>query len=58
MYRDVNEEQPGGDKVAIISMVLKDVATNFRRIYPAARSHTKDCVLCVGFFGNSPLPAM
>jgi len=26
-------------------MVMKDVATNFRWIYPSARSHAKDCVL-------------
>ena len=40
--RDVNEQSIDGDRVA---MVMKDVATNFRWIYPSARGHAKDCVL-------------
>ena len=39
--RDSNEQSIDGDRVA---MVMKDVATNFRWIYPSARSHAKDCV--------------
>ena len=40
--RDVNEQSIDGDRVA---MVMKDVATNFRWMYPSARGHAKDCVL-------------
>ena len=42
MTRDSNAQSIDGDRVA---MVMKDVATNFRWIYPSARSHAKDCVL-------------
>ena len=47
MTRDVNEQTIDGDRVA---MVMKDVATNFRWIYPSARSHAKDCVLAFRHF--------
>ena len=40
--RDSNAQSIDGDRVA---MVMKDVATNFRWIYPSARSHAKDCAL-------------
>ena len=33
-----------------VAMVMKDVATNFRWIYPSARSHAKDCVLAFRHF--------
>ena len=45
--RDANEQSIDGDRVA---MVMKDVATNFRWIYPSARSHAKDCVLALRHF--------
>ena len=45
--RDANEQSIDGDRVA---MVMKDVATNFRWIYPSARSHAKDCVLAFRHF--------
>ena len=45
--RDSNEQSIDGDRVA---MVMKDVATNFRWIYPSARSHAKDCVLAFRHF--------
>jgi hypothetical protein len=45
--RDVNEQSIDGDRVA---MVMKDVATNFRWIYPPARSHAKDRVLAFRHF--------
>ena len=45
--RDANEQSIDGDRVA---MVMKDVATNFRWIYPSARSHAKDCVLASRHF--------
>ena len=45
--RDVNEESIDGDRVA---MILKDVATNFRWVYPSVRSHAKDCVLAFRHF--------
>ena len=45
--RDVNEESTDGDRVA---MVMKDVATNFRWVYPSARNHAKDCVLASRHF--------
>ena len=47
MTRDANEQSIDGDRVA---MVMKDVATNFRWIYPSARSHAKDCVLAFRHF--------
>ena len=31
-------------------MILKDVATNFRWVYPSVRSHAKDCVLAFRHF--------
>ena len=33
-----------------VVMVMKDVATNFRWIYPSASSHAKDCVLAFRHF--------
>ena len=45
--RDANEQSIDGDRVV---MVMKDVATNFRWIYPSARSHAKDCVLAFRHF--------
>ena len=45
--RDANEQSIDGDRVA---MVMKDVATNFRWVYPSARSHAKDCVLAFRHF--------
>ena len=45
--RDANEQSIDGDRVA---MVMKDVATKFRWIYPSARSHAKDCVLAFRHF--------
>ena len=45
--RDVDEQTIDGDRVA---MVMKDVATNFRWIYPSARSHAKDCILAFKHF--------
>ena len=45
--RDANEQSVDGDRVA---MVMKDVATNFRWVYPSARSHAKDCVLAFRHF--------
>ena len=44
---DVNEESIDGDRVALI---MKDIATNFRWVYPSARSHAKDCVLAFRHF--------
>ena len=47
MTRDVNEESIDGDRVA---MILKDVATNFRLVYPSAKSHAKYCVFVFRHF--------
>ena len=47
MTRDVNEQSIDGDRLAV---VMKGVATNFRWIYPSARSHAKDIVLAFRHF--------
>eukprot|EP00435_Cladocopium_sp_Y103_P074253 s1156_g47.t1 len=45
--RDIEEESIDADKVALI---LKDVAANFRWVYPSATNHAKDCVLAFKHF--------
>ena len=45
--RDEREESIDGDRVAL---VIKDVATNFRYIYPAARKSTRECVAALKHF--------
>ena len=45
--RSEEEEGIDGDRVA---MVVKDVATNFRYIYPSARKTTRDCVSAMKHF--------
>lgn len=39
--RNIKEESIDGDRSAL---VMKDVATDFRWVYPSARHHTSDCI--------------